>query len=491
MSDFLEYVVTHADDDLPAMLGTRIIPSFLHTVRRNGATAFTGTLLRAWAVDMMFDRKKAATARRYIGALHTLYKKWLPDATGFPAEDPFKDVLKTLPEEDPPADSEVRANLRLLRGPHFQHGGPHFQRKCDAIERSEPISSGGSHFQRKCESTAVDVFLWLLYSPQTTLSDVINLRRTADPGVSQLVELAERSQRDPRAQYLFPLEQGQKRPPRIAADLVAAMSESLKARGMQFEKSFSRDSITALWVRAAYDSGVPAGAIRSLITAVPAEYPFLSLLSPEAVGERETRRILERVADSICDRTPRWFVMRLRGGHTPDDVRRQLFHFRPEMKKSLMFYYPTRTIYKVKKKNAAPVPVETPWLPDILFFRTHRDRIGTIFHHIGDLAWCFRLSGAGSPYTAISLTEMQRFQRHIGSFTPDVEMTLTESAPAVRVGDMVKVVGDLFEGKEGEVQSIRRAGGKTLYGIRLTDSLYIRWERLELDSALVEPLPST
>lgn len=228
-----------------------------------------------------------------------------------------------------------------------------------------------------------------------------------------------------------------------------------------------------------------------MLKSIPEEFSFLSILSPRSVDKNEIERVIEKVANSLSDRTLRWFVMKLRVGKTPEDVKRSLKDSAPTLLEKLIFYYPTRkVIKKLHKKN---ITIDIPYLPDILFFRAYYDQVCMVMRGAGDAGWCFKMSNTpDSPYTTISLREMIKFQRHIGSFTPDVEMELVDMKQGANVGDEVRIIGgDVFEGQEGEITKVTKVGSKLIYSIKLTNSFSIRWSELNVEGVFVEPIAQT
>ncbi len=462
MISFLEFVVLAKDCDMSEMMASRVLPSFLLSVRKNDIHEFSEDALKLWVVDLLFSEIKTATVKRYLGGLHTLYKEWAKD-NDIADDDPFKELLKVLPELTA-ANRYVKQNLKN-------------------VQRIIGKQSGSSDF------VTANIFLYLLYDDTASLTDVINLKfEDFNSGCSQLIEIVERMQKGRTAKYVFPLGHGDKRLSAITNEVNLDMQKMLAASGFRFDGVFSRDSITAIWTQAAWQCGVDALTIRSMLTTIPAEFSFLSILTPREILTKESNKIIDKVASSICDRTMRWFVMKLRVGRTPDDVKCSLNDSDPELVGKLMFYYPTRRVVKkLKNKN---VNVDVPYLPDILFFRAYQDQVGAIMRGAGDSGWCFKVANTpDSPYATISLNEMIKFQRHVGSFTPDVEMELVNLKQEANIGDEVRIIGgDLFEGQEGEITRVKKNGNKLIYSIRLSNSLCINWSELDVPAVFIEPI---
>lgn len=468
MKGFLEHVVSPLREAASEMMESRVIPSLVESVRRNGANDDTpdDEALRVWCAEMLLRGLGLPTVKRYLGALHTEYKEWA--RTSSRAEvDPFKSILSDLGSLASGEKNFSRQNVAHL----------------PRIVRMDPASD---------EWVSANVFLYLLYNPSATLSETIGLTREGhEPaGCAQQAEIVERMHAAPQSKYVFPLQQGRKRISRISGEVTSAMRRTLESAGMRFGSSFSRASVTSLWIEAAWKCGIGAREIRGVIGEIPAEHSFLTLVSAPGLDDGRQAGIVARVADSINDRTRRWFVMRLRSGVTPDDIRSALAASCPALAADLRLYYPTRRI--VRRKDKRKIREDVPYLPGILFFMACRDNVGAMFRHIGHMAWCFRTANSPrSPYASISASEMKRFQQHVGQFTPDIETRLSGAGPVADVGGRVSIVGgDLYEGLEGEVLKVRRENGKVIYSLRLTGSLCIRWEGVEVEASLVEPVRS-
>lgn len=460
--DFVDFVVSASDSELPGVMAGRVRTLFVESVRRNDIREFSGDTLRLWTADMLLDGLKPSTVRRYVGALHTIYKEWSKDNGGNACADTFAELRSVL------------AELKIA--------GNDLAYNFSRIRTVLGITPDSTDFAAAC------MFLYLLYDVRSTVRDLIDLRFDSfSSDCPQIIDVVERVSDGRKAQYVFPLGHGDNRMPLIIRRVHQSVGTMLANAGFRFNEPFSRLSVTALWIYAARLSGARASDIRAMVPALPDEYSFLSLLPPRSISAAEAGNIMAQVAGRINGRTPRWYVMKLRTGVTPDDVRRRLEASLPRLLPELTFYYPTRTVVKkVKNRN---VRTEEPYLPGILFFRAYPERLEAIARHTGGEGWIFRTSNSpGSPYAAISLAEMAKFQRHIGLFTPDVEMQLVDLGGSVDVGHSVRIVGgDVFEGQEGIVTGVLHHNGRNVYSVRLTQSLFIKWNEIEVDGALVEP----
>lgn len=444
------------------MMYNRIRPSFINTIQRYNIQSFDHEALALWVVDMSFSGIKPTTIKRYLGGLHTLYRCWSKEADN--SSDPFDDVQKAYSAIDIADLGAANHNLSLI----------------SRITNIQPEST---------DYLWANIFLYLLYDVKAKLQEAIDLRfDNFDSGSSHLMEIVDRMKEGRNAKYVFPLGHGDRRMSLITSEVIKGMHAMLKKHDFRLDGTFSRESISGLWIAAARQCGINAIEIRSMLKKVPEEYAFLNLITPKKLSREDENKILEKVANTICNRTLRWFVMKLRNGKTPEDVKKLMHASMPKLLEKTTFYYPTR--HQVKRIRNKNIHEDVPYLPDILFFRTYHDTISAIMRCAGEAGWCFKVSNTpDSPYATISINEMKKFQRHVGAFTPDIEMELVATEPDANIDDNVRIVGgDLFEGQEGTITKVTKADGKTIYTIRLTQSLYIKWTEIDIDGVFIEPV---
>ncbi len=279
----------------------------------------------------------------------------------------------------------------------------------------------------------------------------------------------------PQAKYVFPLLQGKRRRHAIVKDLVSELHGVGRRAGMSFGTSFSRESITEMWIAAAIKAGISLSQIVAVVRPLPPLYSFLSAIKAEELSVEARNKIINRVADSISDKTPGWFVARMRSGVSPDDITERLKSIDSPLLRQFQSFYPCRCEQKPEKKKK--VCVKVPVLPGILFFRLPYDKVTPFMAQVGDLAWCFRNStGEDSGYSVIPNEEMMIFQRAVGSYTGDIEMELISSLPELSVGDEVLIEDDsVLSGQKATIRKIRSVNGSLTFTLRLSDTAFIRW----------------
>lgn len=437
----------HKDDT--SVLATRVAPSFMVCAQQYGFEEINDGNYRLWLVDLLLSGRKFSTVRRYATAMRIA----LADEVAL--SDSFADdaaLIKALCDNDKaPKHDNFRYISRLLNS----------------------------------TSTIGWLTLYLLYNPAVSLAQAIMLKQSdLKPGCAQIDETIVNAGAKPQAKYVFPLGQGKKRACQIERETLSEIRKRLENAGMRFDGSFSRADITGLWIDVALSRGLSPELVRAVVGELPARYACLDILAPRTVDEEKKATVIANVAQAINDNVPRWFAMKLRDNNTPDDITAAL----PQgIAGKIEFYYPCRKERRNGRKGKRTV--EVPFLPGILFFRYRRDKIPALFRNIGNMAWCFRTSGApDSPYSVISDSAMMQFQRHIGLFSPDMEMRLTNlDGPAV--GDHVRVSGnDIFSGYEGTVIKIRKdEDGGTTYILQLSALTAISWKEVSVRSPFVEP----
>lgn len=266
-------------------------------------------------------------------------------------------------------------------------------------------------------------------------------------------------------------------------DLVSGIRTATRAAGLQFGNSFSRESITALWIQAAISQDIPYSEIRTIVKQLPRQYSFLAMLPPVFLSKERKDEIINRVAGVFINNTTGWYVMRLRSGVTPATIKEELQARKYPHIRQIEFYYPQRLVSKLVKKKA--VKTEVPVIPGILFFRMRYDKISKMMSVIGDLAWCYRTTNTpNSPYSAIPMREMKTFQRSVGLLTADVEMDIIASQPPLNIGDEVIIEnGSPLDGQQAVIRKVRSNDGSLSYTLRLSDSEFIHWKEVTVPAS--------
>lgn len=459
---FIEHVVNLKPEKISEMLATKALPSMVHTIRRHGLSDFSNLTIRLWIVDMLLDGFKGSTVKRYVGAVHTLYKEWTKNSGIKEDESLFSFSLSCFDTESSAKRlKEVEENLI-------------------AAERFTMLSV-------KQESPAFvynKAFQYLLFNPFASLKDIVSLKFPDErPDCLHLEDIVTSMRNAPQAKYVFPLQQGKRREPAIVKDLLSELHATGRRAGLKFSESFSRDSIISIWIAAALREGIPYGEIRGMLPNLPDVYSFLSLIDSTVLTLERKIEIMNIVAYSITNKNPGWFVLRLRSGVTPEKIKDRLKEKESPLQLQIQYYYPLRSIKKIEKKKV--VSIEVPVIPGLLFFRLPYDRVAPLVSVIGDLAWCYRTSAnPASPYSVIPQAEMRIFQRCVGMFTEDVEMDIVSELPTLNIGDEVVIEdGSMLDGQVATIRKVRNVDGTLTYTLRLSDTAYIKFKDVSLPAS--------
>lgn len=462
-ANFITYVESLLSEGAPGMLTQRVIPNFLLSIRKHDIRDFSANTIETWIADMLLDGLKVSTARRYVGALRQEYSSWNPSSL----EDLFPSTILDNYRIENSAEllAKTDANLSLTKNLINLSFSP-----------SSPLYV--SH----------KIFLYLLYNPNVSLSEVIDLKfsdaEDSNPHTEDIVISMRKAK---QAKYVFPLLQGKSRPAAIQKKLISDLYELSRRAKMDFKGAFSRYSLTTLWIAAAIKAGIPLTEIAATITNLPPLYSFLESLPKVILTDERKQDIIIQVAESLSNKTPGWFVAKLRGRITPDDITERLKEIKSPLLSQLQFFYPLKTVPKLGRKKTEKnklKSVQVPILPGILFFRLPYDRVTQLMANIGDLAWCYKNSNRpDSSYSVISKSEMKTFQQTVGAFTDDIEMELISALPEFAVGDEVKIEdGSMLSGKKATIRKVKNTDGTLTYYLRLSDSAFIRWNDIKYEA---------
>lgn len=438
--------------------------SFLASMRSHEYADVTKDSLRMWIVDMTLNDLKTSTRKKYFGRIYSMYRDW----KSVPGDDPFVAVRKAVDFDFRCSSREAGENLELIE--RLLH---------------RPKDSYAKQY--------VNLFLYLFYNPAATMVDVTNLRfddfGIDCPQIDEIIE--EQKEINRRSAGVFALGRGRKREPQIIRETLDELKSVAGMVGMRFGGTFSRDSITAIWIAAAIKAGVTVADIRAVIPSVPSEYSSLGLVPVVSLSDSRKREIIRKVADSVNDRPAEWFVMKMRAGQSPDSVKDCIRITTDGLIDTMMFYYP---IHKELKRNAKgkAVKKDVPYIPGVLFFKVGRNKVSLLMNRIGDVAWCYKYSNsAGSSYCTVSRNEMKAFQRSIGEFTPDIEMTLEVREEPLAEGTVVRINGGgRMVGQEAMIESVRNVNGTRTYTLSLTNYLQARWTVKDVEEIYIDAVAS-
>lgn len=414
-------------------------------MKERGIDNLDVTAVRTWVAHMLLGGMKASTCRRYIGKIHSLYQEWSRGG-----EDPFAEISGLINSDYEMRNEDALHNLSLL---------PRLFAKNES----------------SADYMLVSILLYMLYQPAATIEDVIELKfDTVDRMCPQVDDIIASQHRGNGRKYVFALKQGKTTLARTVQDLSCKLSELMRMVGMRVSHGNVRDALSSIWIAAALKAGVTPEEIRAVVYRIPVDYRVLTLLPQHEVTVTERDRILGRVADTLNDNATHWYAMRLRAGVDTDNVTERINETLPGRLETMEFFCPTRNI--IRKKGRRIIKEKVPCVPGLVFFKARANRVRSLFAKIGDLAWCYRSGNrADSPYSIIPSREMMRFQRCVGQFTDDIRMELYDGDVNLARGRMVRVIGGIMDGYEGEITDVEGEPGNRVFTLRISDTVRANW----------------
>lgn len=459
---FINFLGCKIECEQSEMVRTRVAPAFLSAFHRFRFQQFDEDCLRTWFVTMVIKGMKFNQAKRYVGALHTVFTNWNSDKT---AKDPFVNLIADL--SVPILFDRERASSNLVA----------LRRLIDKEPDQNAI-------------VARNVFLYLLFLPEVKFEDVVRVTLAdANGDCPQIADVISNTPRKARATYVFPLNQGNTTDRKIITTLQSDILSLLKEAGIGFDDDFSRESISSLWIANALECGIAPSVIRGLVETLPKEYEILTLVNPVQLTESEKHKTICKVANHINDTTVRWFIMRMREKVTPDIVKEEIKNLDEDIFNEMYFYYPTYKSVEIDRKGKRKT-VESPYLPGILFIRLRSDKVGYVVRRITKYAWCYKYTRTpDSPYSFITQKQMELFQMHIGRLTPDIRITLDErEQPYENDTEVMIAGGDRMVGHVGRITSVRNVDGTRTYSLEITNSLSAKWTVNDVEEVFLQPV---
>lgn len=479
--DFIKYTKDAlVSGSIPQMLSTRILPSFLSSVHRNQITEFSSEAIACWTVDMLLQPLKTSTVKRYLGALSTFYSEWKNNAAHL-QQNLHSDCNNDASTNANQSDPDFKINERHAGSlPDFDD----IKRVQSNLKIVEKLSD------LRCmpysnENTMKCAFIYLLTNPNSGLTDVIDITHNDTLPDFLPTDFMTSMRKMPQAKYVFPLEQGKHRRQAIIRNIISGIHSVARKTGMDFGSSFSRDSITSLWIAEGLRLGIPLAEIRALSMdfKLPAQYGILTAIRPALIDENRKTEIRNMIASSFIKDTNAWYAMRLRPGVTPDMIKDELLRLKFPPYRDMEFFYPVR--YQKKAVRNKMQTVEVPVVPSILFFRMRGDYIPYMMSLVGQMAWVYRASSSKeSPYSSIPIQQMDIFMKSVMNSEASSAIDITTSLPPLAVGDEVVIEnGTIFDGMHGVIRKVRSKDGSLMYSLRLSDTAYLQWKEVTLPAA--------
>ena len=307
-----------------------------------------------------------------------------------------------------------------------------------------------------------DIFLMSILNGALPLEEIVAIK-TADvqrysPASRFIIERNRSNKRD----YVFDLRQSYLTPKQIKATINHGIS-GVFDRHVKTDGFDADDFVRSMWVACAIHSGLSSSEALGYADGT-VSYAVPEFCHKAAILLDNKGWWINTVNATLLHDMPQWYAMHLRKGVTFEDVRKDILD---KVRPIPELFYPCETIVRLtgNRKNVE----EQPFIAKTVFFKAHPENVLPMFKSIGEKAWCYRaLSVPGSPYAVIPRRDMERFQRAIGVFTPDVEITPL-GALAPKPGESVIVVKAGFGNRTGEVEEVINKGcGSAIFRVKLT-----------------------
>lgn len=469
--DFLESVVS-GSSSFKAPVYKKSATSFLSFLRTRGLDpdGDLPLLTAEWLINLWLTGHSFRTSLSYFNALSGIVKRagiasaWVASLTS----------PKAVPQD------VTKNGLSILRARLKSDG--------ESLWASGPDIDGLTKFRDLLRSVsltpdaALDILRLSMVNGAMPLAEVAALRSDDLAAMSaQSREIAIRHL-DPRRKYVFNLSQS-RLTPRQLQRYTSALVTSLLLKSSIPVFDTPDHTVAAYWALAALRCGISGGDVNAVLGPQAPGIEILGLTPPSGVSDAEKADINALVADAFVACQAKWYVMKLRPRVKFTDIVARLDLLDDSIPRPSMFYPCEEIMKRVGRKL---VSVTKPVIPDIVFFKSRENEIRYIFSLIGDLAWCYTISGRpGDAYASVPDAAFRMFQKTIGQFTSDYQVAPLGTLP-LQVNDRVVVVGGIFEGETGRIDKIQAcsAEASTLYRLYITKDNGIEW-RLTLPRPLL------
>ena len=407
---------------------------------------FSPEVVQNWYLDMRLQGLSEKSARFYLDKVASLY-----GAVESSIESPCPMIFKNFKSE------LKKINTSLP-----------FSNIINETLRKLIKFCGDTYKEGIGKSVERDLIIFSLLNGAFSLKEIINLNKTDyDSAIAANNEIAEAYANKTR-KYLFPLTQSEKGINRILKNLEPVIKDILANSGLPVHGSID-DCLHYLWACAALRCGVKGTVVRARLNEVPASLQILQVCIPENDSHRGSSVASRAVALLIGGDTRQWFAMRLRPKVRYGDLLQRFVQLQGNVKMPELFYPSEEIGRRVGKKF---IWEDKPVIRDVVFFKSRMAEILPLFHHLYDIAWCYKNPGSGvGNYAVISEKAMSEFRKAIGLLDSGMEV-LPSGEMELNPGDRVVVVtGDYIDHK-GRILSLSKdpdSDNNVIYRVVLSD----------------------
>lgn len=491
-SSLAEFIKSYPDTLSPATANAyrKAVRSFLAFVGDEIADIDTleQTMIGDWMVDMLIGGHSFKTASYYLDNLCSICNAAARNQI-IHKTDTFKQIKEHLRNFTPAQADLCRQTVAALEA-----GFPNLLTM---------IRTAG-HQQGEL-AVYTDITTLLLLNPTLQLKDIIKLKKTDLPELTDEARAIAGRHSSSRRQFIFPLHQNEKTIQQIERRCNEKIAALLKYRNIPTHGN-AAESLQVLWIFTALRIGIKASTAIAALGTLPEALKIFSVAVPsDSMSAHEKIKIFAEVAKTLIENPVCWHVMRLRRGVSFNTLQQRISADTDRLHIAEIFY-PAETI--ARKLGRKVIYKDKPIIPGIIFFQSRHTDIGRIMRHTGDIAWCVRdRSRSDRPYAIVSRAAMTAFQQAIGQFTPDTQLYPLGTL-SLQPADRVIVIGGDWSGTQAVIEkapdilssasapapssstsssSSEATGGAIIYQIRFIDDTGFEWH-IPADSRLLKKL---
>lgn len=244
-----------------------------------------------------------------------------------------------------------------------------------------------------------------------------------------------------------------------------------------------KESVKRIWAATALNAGIPSDVVKGIIGETGSNLKILNLCEAKPLTTDEKKEVIKKVGESLFGEPIQWFAMKLRPKVNFTSLMARFTQIADEIQLPEIFYPMEEIAGMVGRKI---VWKGRPVIRDVVFFKSRKSDIYSLFTKIYDIAWCFRTPGQGvGNYAVIPDRAMEDFRNALGILSPDFEV-----APAgemqLRPGDKVIILNGEYAREEAKIlkESKDKADGHKVFRVTLLNS-HGHWD-IGIDARLLK-----